>query len=547
MNAVPKQILLIARNLLAESLLSGLAGDKAFTIALSIDQLIGQPDLVIWSVETVASSALLQHEVLNLQSRWGSAPLLLLLPQKLPCNPNELLSLECAGLLQDPDLNQLQKTIDTLLSGGRVVELTSQSQSEEFESFQSPGLGVWLLMTGLQQINHDLHMIEALLNPPPSHPMLRFMLEGRCRELKSARQLLFWIWGPLQLGLEGAVPLKQATSLSERSGTSIQVKSRNGAAVWHSIHERLEMAVTKGLSNATGNILAIEGLNPERRRELLLALLQQLNQVLQRLRLDQDEQAPIPGQWDRALSQRWQALQPELRQQALRTMAGNYVRLPMGEELSPVADHLLSKTELGDIDEELPNPKRMLAPLLDDQPVLVEGQLLPSDDPRALLQLETLVSNWLVRTAELIGSELLGVCGEWPELRRYLLNQQLISTRELERLRNQLNTQSRWQAWIQRPIRLYESQRLVYQLNEGKIAPLLLTEPRDEELRRLGWWQQQVALLIEARDALAPQIQLLVRRLGDLFAVLLTQVVGRAIGLVGRGIAQGMGRTFNRS
>ena len=178
--------------------------------------------------------------------------------------------------------------------------------------------------------------------------------------------------------------------------------------MWDAIHQRLERAVTGGLSNATGNILAIDGLNPERRRELLLALLQQLNHVLQRLRLD--VKAASEGRSDPDLSERWLALQLELRQQALRTMAGNYVRLPMGEELNGVADHLLMKTELEDKDDELPNPKRMLAPLIDDQPVLVDGQLLPSDDPRALLQLETLVSNWLVRTAEMIGSELLGVC-----------------------------------------------------------------------------------------------------------------------------------------
>ena len=48
----------------------------------------------------------------------------------------------------------------------------------------------------------------------------------------------------------------------------------------------------------------------------------------------------------------------------------------------------------------------MLAPLLADQPVLVNGQPLPADDPRALLQPEMLVSNWLVRSAELIGAEL---------------------------------------------------------------------------------------------------------------------------------------------
>ena len=544
-NGIPNKILLIARNLLAESLLSGLAGNKELKVSVSTDQLDGQPDLVIWSIETIASPALLQLEVLKLQSRWGSVPLLLLLPATLPCDPTELLSLDCAGLLQDPDLTQLQQSIKTLLSGGRVVELTDHASSQPFEPFPSPGLGPWLLMTGLQQINHDLRLIEVLLNPPPENPMLRFMLEGRCRELSSARQLLLWLWGPLQLGLEASVPLQQSSHFREPPGTSIQLKERNGAAVWNAIHQRLETAVTGGLSNATGQMLAIEGLQPERRRELLLALLDQLNAVLQRLRLDQ--QACVEKRSDQALSEHWQALQPELRQQALCTMAGHYVRLPMGEELSGVADHLLLNTELEDMDEELPNPKRMLAPFLDNQPVLVDGQLLPADDPRALLQLETLVSNWLVRTAELIGSELLGVCGDWPELRRYLLEQRLISTRELERLRNQLNTQSRWQTWIQRPIRLYESQRLLYQLNNGTIAPLLLTEPRDEELRRLGWWQQQVALLLEARDALAPQVQLLVRRVGDLLAVVLTQVIGRAIGLVGRGIAQGMGRSFNRS
>ncbi|GIR75032.1 MAG: hypothetical protein CM15mP77_1890 [Synechococcus sp.] len=47
-------------------------------------------------------------------------------------------------------------------------------------------------------------------------------------------------------------------------------------------------------------------------------------------------------------------------------------------------------------------------------------------------------------------------------------------------------------------------------------------------------------------DALAPQVQSLLRRLGDLAVVLLTQVLGRAIGLVGRGIAQGMGRSLGR-
>ena len=42
------------------------------------------------------------------------------------------------------------------------------------------------------------------------------------------------------------------------------------------------------------------------------------------------------------------------------------------------------------------------------------------------------------------------------------------------------------------------------------------------------------------------EIKALIRKFGDLMVVVLTQVIGRAIGLVGRGIAQGMGRSLGR-
>jgi len=96
-------------------------------------------------------------------------------------------------------------------------------------------------------------------------------------------------------------------------------------------------------------------------------------------------------------------------------------------------------------------------------------------------------------------------------------------------------------------VQLYESQRQLYRLEGGTIVTVQLTEPRDAELRQLGWLQQLVTLALEARDALAPQVHGALRRLGDLVVVVLTQVIGRAIGLIGRGIAQGMGRSFGRS
>ena len=551
MNAAKAEILLLAPDLLGESLALQLTSEvPSWSIALRSDDLNRHPKLVIWSLDAAESIALLHQELIRLQEHWQPAPVLLLLPASVPIPSVDLLSLDSPGLLQAPDLNTLREAIETLLQGGRVVRLAQANPSTPPPQ-PAMGLGQWLLTSGLQQITNDLQVIDALLVPPPENLLLRLMLEGRQRELQSARSLLLLLWGPLQIGLADVQPLGQRQTTVAQAGDltidgdgmTITVRERNAIAVWSSIQERLSQAVDAGLSNGTGSLLAIEGLQPERRRDLLLSLLKQLDQVMARLRApsvssDSSKTLPIDAQWD--------SLQPELRRQAIQAMAGSYVHLPRGDRMQPVAQHLINASDLSQNDDDLPDPRRMLEPLLRDQPVLVNGQLLPADHPKALLQLETLVSNWLVRSAELISAELLGLCGDWPELRRYLLDERLLPTRDLERLRNQLNNQSRWQLWVKRPVQLYESQRLLYQLRGGSIAPLLLIEPRDEELRRLGWWQQQVALLLEARDAIAPQVQALVQRIGDLMVVVLTQVIGRAIGLVGRGIAQGMGRSWQR-
>ena len=530
-------MLLLAPEPFGESLALQLTSRMSgWNVVLKAEQLKGAPKMVIWSIDALLSLPALQQEVRRLQERWQPAPLLLLLPESFTASRDQLLALGAEGLLQSGDVEQLTDAIETMLSGGRVVQLQASASQPSQTISPAMGLGQWLLVSGLQQISNDLQVIEAMLKPPPKEGLLRFLLEGRCRELHQARALLLWLWGPLQMGLADAVPLKGASRLSsdDHDATSITLRQRNAAAVWDSIHDRLADAVQAGLSNATGRLLAIEALQPERRRELLLALLQQLDQLLARLR--RDELDPDC----------WSDLQPELRRQALTSMAGSYVRIPRNGALLPVAAALLDDAEFTEEDEDLPDPIGMLAPLLADQPVLVNGQLLPADDPRALLQLETLVSNWLVRTAELIGAELLEACGSWPELRRYMLGERLLATRELDRVRNQLNSQLRWADWIERPIQLYESRRLLFELRGGRIQPRLLTEPRDEELNQLGWWQRQVALLLETRDALAPQVQAVIQRLGDLAVVLLTQVLGRAIGLIGRGIAQGMGRGLGR-
>ncbi|MFY8148108.1 MAG: DUF3685 domain-containing protein [Prochlorococcaceae cyanobacterium] len=544
------QLLLFADPLLREGLASLLQAPPAgYRVALAPEQLNGAPQLVIWCLRApLGDPGSLGAELLQLQERWQPAPLLLLLPAYCPWPRERLLALPVQGLLQEPEPERLREAITTLLAGGRLVHLLAEGENPPPQPAAPEilGLGQWLLFSGLQQIDAELTSCRALLSPPPKNPLLQLLLEGRERELRAARQLLLWLWGPAQMAWGDPVSLEPPPQAREPGGalvlqgaTSLTLRQRDASGVWLAIRERLQQACRAELANRSGLLLALEGLHPSRREDLLLALLDQFDRLRQRL-MD-DNQRGV------ALQESWRQWQSELRREALRHMAGSYVQLPCAGQLRPVVDTLLASADLHGDDPELPDPQVMLSSLVQAQPVMVEGRLLAPDEPLALLHLEMLVSNWLVRNAELICLDLLACCGAWPELRRYLLRPELLATRNLERLRNRINAQQRWSEWFERPVQLYESRRQLFRLREGAIDTLALTEPRDQELERLGWWPQLVTLLLEARDAVAPQLQALVRRIGDLVVVLLTQVVGRGLGLIGRGILQGMGRSMGRS
>ena len=538
------QLLLFAEPLLCEGLSQLLiSADQEYQVVSQADGLRGAPQLVIWHIGNAPDFDLLAREVVLLQQRWQPAPLLLLLPEGQPHPTATLLQLPVAGLLEAPTPAQLLETIATLLAGGRVVALANVPGSQPSEPAASgsvgmqEGLGQRLLWSGIQQIDAEMAVCLRQLQTSPITLLNQWITEGRLRELQAARHCLALLWGPIPLQAGPRSVLARPRAIAPM-GTQLSLPQPTAEGIWHTLRERLERAIEAGLANECGQLLALEGLNPDRRTDLLQALLAECDRLRQLLAQEQ-----LQG---KALQERWNQRQLELRQQALRTTVSSYVQLPRDGELQSVADTLQKACEWVSNDPELPDPQPMLVALVHGQPLLVDGVLAPVDEPRAVLHLERLLSNWLVRTAEAISSDVLACCADWPELRRYLLTDDLLATRNLERLRNQLNAQQRWSNWVERPIALYESRRSLFSLQDGAITASSLTEPRDGELRQLSWSQQLVTLALETRDALAPQVHSLLKGLGDLLVVLLTQVVGRSIGLVGRGIRQGLGRSLSR-
>ena len=540
-----RQLLLFAEPLLAAGLKRLLQehGDGV-GVCTSEAELAGSPQLVLWFPEAGISLEGLQRETARLSQTWQPAPLLLALPQGLNLAREALLALPAEGLLEAPTADLLHEAVETLLQGGRTVRLERGQPQSEPVAAAALGLGQWLLISGLQQIDRKLSDLNHELGSARLDPLTLLVLQGQRRELRAARALLLLIHGPVSLawGAPAATPPAppaHGAAFKPAETMAISLVQRNAEGSWRAIVAALRQQIDSPLSNSSGQLLALEGLDPRRRRDLLLGLLDQLERLRDQLSAGQRQPAAVRDQW--------LSLQRQVRQQALAAMASPYVRLPLEGELRPVAETLLQASDLMGNDPELPDPQPMLNALVLGQPLLVQGRLMAPDEPLAVLELQRLVANWLVRNAEQVASQVLAGCASWPELRRYLLVPELLSTRNLERLRNQLNAQQRWSTWLERPVAIYESRRQLLTLESNRIASHQHTEPRDQELRQLSWDQQLVTLALESRDALAPQLHGLIRGLGRLIVLLLTQVIGRAIGLVGRGIVQGMGRSLRAS
>ena len=532
---------MIAPSLLGESLALQLTSqDNNLEIILDKKDIIGLPKLILFCLEEVELSNSIKLEILKLKERWDQSPTLIVIPKSIKLSSADLMTFGTEGVIQDPTVELLRDTVNILLNGGRVFKINKETNYNADSIPNSYGLGHWLLTSGLSQINKDLHTIDHLINKKSTNTFYLFILIGRRRELLTAKRLIIWIWGPLEVLIES--PSKKINNknnnLNSKYNTDITIKNSSSNELWKVIYKRVNERLQDDLINSTDELAALYSLNKTKRTNLLRTLLQEFSTIIKKLDSIND--------LDKGFEGILKTITPELRANTLRNFIDSYDRLKRNGVDISVSDFLVNNAELGILDDELPSVSLIIDPILNNKPLLIDGEYLSIEDPRSILQLETFILNWIFRTSEIVSEEIISSCSEWPELRKYFLIKDLVSTRELERKRNHINTNNQLQNLFRKPVRLYESKRLYYTVKNNKIEKIIILEPRDDELKKLDWAQRQIAFIIELRDALAPQFQAIIQYLGDLIVIILTKVVGRSIGLIGRGIAQGMGKNLSK-
>ncbi|MDE0648105.1 MAG: DUF3685 domain-containing protein [Cyanobacteria bacterium MAG IRC4_bin_6] len=498
-----------------------------------------RPDLVIWVTQASSDTGALAREALALDQRWHPAPLLLVLHGPIQPGGLPLGELPIAGIVQNPDAPTLRQALPVLMGGGRVFDVHTPPAAPAGEHRGLNGV----FFQGLTQIQAQTKLVTAQLKQHPK-TLPRWVLEGQQRELAMARALVLTLHAATArtLGLKGLAPTGLDGGELVPVSTGLTLRSRTARGLWDTISQRLLERIARNPQPLEQQLLALGALAPAPRAALLRQLLGQMGLALQQVRRE--------GLRGEALLESWRDLQEEIMLHGLQGLGGAYLRIPRNGVLVSVSEQLLAM--------ELPGPEAldlapratvepMLAALVRAEPVLLDGHLLAPDTPAALLRLELLLSDWLLRTGSALAGLVLEETSQWPELRRFLLRPDLLPTRQLERLRNHINSRERYEQLILEPLRIYESRRELLLLQADGVVTRMLVDPRDQELRQLEPVQRLVTLALELRDALGPQLRVFSQRLGDLLVTVLTQIIGRGIGLIARGVLLGLGRTLQGS
>lgn len=306
--------------------------------------------------------------------------------------------------------------------------------------------------------------------------------------------------------------------------------------------DRLVEKLSLPLINQTNTPLEIDILKPVKKQELFLIVLKQFETLLDELRFSQVMRSQLSLRRSQLLQDLWQ--------NAITDFLGKYRTLPLGIQdgldatsATAIVPQLLEEAPIisSAILSRVPLFVELVDHLLFHSDLVIDQQVYPVGSSEAILQCEAILGNVTLQVSNAVVQPLINRFSAVDELRRDFFDRRWLSTREIERFRNALSWKYRVQQWVMEPTDIFESQHRLLVLSDVGLQYRTLYAARDPELKTLSGIPFVVTLALEARDAISPPLQAAATFLGRGVVFVLTQIIGRSIGLVGRGVLQGVG------
>jgi len=394
-----------------------------------------------------------------------------------------------------------------------------------------------LRQSGLQQIDaaiaHLNHQLQASDLPILDH----LVITGHRRELRTARWLVNRLLPPVSPSAPPS-PSPLAPPTPPAPPDLLPAPPTTLRSLQASLFDTLASRLQTSLYNLTESPLEIDILKGEKKRELLYLILRKLEDLLNELQMSQVTIEQLTEKRSELLLDLWRATTSDF--------FGKYTTLDLGDRTVEIVPALLQDADIVQfaILNKIPFVADLFAHLLFQIPLTIDETSYGVGTVEAMVRVELLLQHLIIQVANAVIQPLLNQFGNQIQIKQMFYDKRLLSTREIERFRNNLSWKYRVAQWLDEPTAMFESRFHLLEIDPQGIIKTPIYAPRNQELEQLQGLQLAVTLVLELRDAIAPRFRSAVSLLGSGVVYLLTEVVGRGIGLIGRGIVKGIGNAL---
>lgn len=407
----------------------------------------------------------------------------------------------------------------------------------------------WLLRTGLSglaQIEESLAQVNAHLDNAQLSLLDWLYWSGRRRELLASRWLVSQLVPAEFIVVSEALPNSQTLQLSGDRPISpltlpasrpasdlLAIPSDSSTTAFDNTLAKIEL----GIENRTGIPLEIDILQAEKKQELFYLVLDRFRKIIEELRFLEVRREELPQK--RALVLR------DLLDSSLLNFFSQYYTL-IGLNNEKIAEVLSLDSSLTQVEvlERIPCVIDLLDYFLYEDSLKVDNVFYRFESPEAIARAEYILQNLINQIANGVMQIILNNFSETEIIKQNLYQEKYLSSREIAQFRNNLSWRYRQDKYFEEPRNIFESKYRLFVLNGSRLKTIYIYASRQEELVRLRGIPWLVTIGFELRDAMAPRLRAVIALVGNAAVYVLTNVIGRAIGLVGRGIVQGVGNSL---
>jgi DNA-binding NarL/FixJ family response regulator len=400
-----------------------------------------------------------------------------------------------------------------------------------------------LRLSSLKQIETALAEINTNLDHDRLSSLDRLILTGRKRELNTALWLvkrLLPTATPFSLKSAAAIPKTQSSiDSSQLVTTSTTEIAPTGKQT--EIFDRIAAKLQSSLDNLTPTVLEIDILRQEKKRELFYLILRQFEGLLDELRFSQVTTEQLPAKQSAILQDLWASVTTDF--------LGRYNTVEIDNRQIEILPKILQDAAIiqSEILAKIPYLIELLNHLLFQQPLTINNAVCMASTPAAEDRACALLENLIISIANAVMQPLLNHFADFESMKTGFYDRRLLSSRDVERFRNDLSWRYRIDRYIGEPQAIFESQYRLFIFTKYGIERIAIYAPRPQELAQLGGIPLVVTLALETRDAISPRLKSATTFIGSSIVYLLTEIIGRGIGLIGRGVIKGVGNIWQES